>query len=94
MQIGEDSLLIDAVRGAVDSYIRMINEAERDNLIGKAIIKPEWYYYIDPDNDDFVILLVVRGVQEKVTLKKGEWKSYQTNMLGNEKLMQLANRLS
>ncbi|KQL27508.1 hypothetical protein [Cytobacillus solani] len=94
MRIGEDNLLIDAVRGAVDSYIRMINEAEKDDINGKGIIKPEWYYYIDPSNEDFVILLEVRGFQEEITLKKSEWKSYQSNMLGNEKIKQLANRWS
>ena len=94
MGIGEEELFVDTVRGAVDTYIRMINESEKNDIIGKGIIKPEWYYYIDTENEDFVILLEIRGLQKEIKLKKVEWKSYSSNMLGNVQLQQLAKRWS
>jgi hypothetical protein len=81
------------VIGAVNTFIQMINQADKWNPRGKGIIENHWYYYLQ-DNNTFLVKLKINGVDEVLSFKKSEWKNLSANMLGNSKLKVLYERLT
>ncbi|MBG9716493.1 hypothetical protein [Bacillus cereus] len=80
------------VFGAVNSYIRIINEYEEENKQGKGVIKNEWKCHLEDDGNTFVATLIIEGKEEKIYFQKNEWKSIHVNMLANVQLQALLKR--
>lgn len=78
--------------GAVNTYIRVINESDKLNEVGNGKINNEWYSYLEDDGDTFVVILNIGGNEEKFRFKKEEWKTLDVNPLINPQLLQLRKR--
>ncbi|WP_121604898.1 hypothetical protein [Virgibacillus sp. Bac332] len=81
------------VIGAVNTFIQMINQADKWNPEGKKIIENNWHYRLQ-DNNTFLAKLKINGADEVLSFQKSEWKNLSVNMLGNYKLKELYLRLS
>lgn len=82
-----------SVVGAVNSYIRMINESDKYDVVGKGIIDTTWRSTITSDGC-FHIHLKVNGHDDTITLTSEEWNSPSANHMGNAKLKEFAERFS
>ena len=80
-----------AVIGAVNTYIRLINESDKYDEVGKGIIDNTWRSTITTDGC-FHIHLTINGNEETITLLNGEWNDLSVNHLAIEKLQRLAER--
>jgi len=80
-----------AVVGAVNTYIRLINESDKYDVVGKGIIDNTWSSKITSDGC-FHIYLKVNGNEEVITLLNGEWNDISVNHLAIEKLQKLLER--
>ncbi|MRX72777.1 hypothetical protein GJU40_11535 [Bacillus lacus] len=81
------------VIGAVNTFIQMINQADKYNPEGKGIIDNNWHYCLQ-DNHTFLVKLKINGINEVVSFEKLEWKNLSANMLVNIKLKELHERLT
>jgi hypothetical protein len=81
------------VIGAINTFIQMINQADKWNPKGKGIIENNWHYCLQ-DNNTFLAKLKINGNDEVLSFKKSEWKNLSANMLGNSKLKELYERLT
>lgn len=81
------------VIGAINTFIQMINQADKYNPEGKGIIDNNWKYHIQ-DNHTFLAEIKINGRNEILSFEKSEWWNLRANMLGNLKLKELYERLT
>jgi hypothetical protein len=79
--------------GAINTYIRVINESDIYNEVGINKINNEWYSYLEDNGDTFVAILIIDGKEEKFRFKKHEWRTLNVNPLANPQLLQLKKRM-
>lgn len=79
--------------GAINTYIRVINESNKLNEVGIGKINNEWYSYLEEGGDTFVAILNIDGNEEKFQFKKSEWKTLNANPLANPQLLQLRKKI-
>jgi hypothetical protein len=80
------------VIGAINTYIYMINKADKWEPEGKKIINNKWFFRLEDNRQTFVAKLTIKGVAECISFKDQEWRSLTANMLGNFKLKELYMR--
>jgi hypothetical protein len=93
MSISVEKIYKNQIVGAINTYIRLINEtvSTNKNIIG--IIDNEWHSYLDGEGETFVAILKINNKEEKLYFEKCEWKGLDINMFANEKLQELQKRL-
>jgi hypothetical protein len=79
--------------GAINTYIRVVNESDKLNEVGNGRINNEWYSYLEEEGDTFVAILNIDGKEEKFHFKKSEWKTLNVNPLANPQLVQLRKKI-
>lgn len=80
--------------GAINSYIRTINESDKWNPEGLAIIGNEWQSTISQNGTTFIATLKINGKEENIIFQKEEWQSYKINIFANKQLRDLLKRCS
>lgn len=80
------------VVGAINTYIRIINEADKMNEMGLNIIDNEWYSYTRDDGKTFVAILKINGQEEEIIFTEKEWRSLNNNMFASKQLQNLQMR--
>lgn len=92
MSISLDEIYKNQIVGAINTYIRMINESDKLNINGLGIIDNEWHSYLEENGNTFVAILKIKNKEEKLYFKKWEWKGININMFSNEQLQSLLKR--
>ncbi|MEK4382284.1 hypothetical protein NSS70_10555 [Aeribacillus sp. FSL K6-2848] len=94
MRIDQEEHFRREVIGAINTYIRMINESDKWDPVGLGIIDNVWNSHLEDNGDTFVATLNIKGNKEKIYFKKDDWKSFNANMMANQQLQNLFNRFS
>ncbi|HDR6244294.1 MULTISPECIES: hypothetical protein [Bacillus cereus group] len=94
MSISLDEVFKNQIIGAINTYIRMINDLAMENKEELEIIDNEWYSYLEEDGETFVAILKIYNIEEKFYFKEWEWKRLNINMFANEQLQDLQKRFS
>jgi hypothetical protein len=84
----------DHIIATINSYIRMINESDKSDVIGKGVINNYWVSYIEDLDNTFVAVLTINGKREEFRFIKEEWFGFNINMFENKKLQNLFNQLT
>ena len=94
MSISLDEMYKNQIVGAINTYIRMINQSDKFNQNGRGIIDNEWHSYVEGGGNTFVAILKIRNQEEKLYFKEWEWKGLNINMFVNEQLQHLQRRFN
>ncbi|HDR4706342.1 TPA: hypothetical protein QCQ87_001312 [Bacillus paranthracis] len=73
--------------GAVNTYVKIINDHALEDGDGKEIINKVWHYNIE--DEAFIVILICYGKPKKIFFNKREWNHPEANMLANSKLERL-----
>jgi hypothetical protein len=84
----------DRMVGAINTCIRIINESDKWDSVGKGIIKNEWHSYINEKDNTFVAILTILRNKQTIEFKPDEWFGIDLNIHANEKLNALLKSYS
>ncbi|MDQ0230928.1 hypothetical protein [Metabacillus malikii] len=82
----KEKVFIDRLVGAINTCIRLINESDKSDVVGKGIIDNEWQSYINKNDDSFVAILTILNKKQAVEFKVHEWLRVDVNIHANDKL--------
>ncbi|WMT41745.1 hypothetical protein RE628_04445 [Paenibacillus sp. D2_2] len=77
--------------GAINSYIRLINSSVKSDS-NDEIISSQWKSHLEDEKNTFVATLKVNGKEELLYFSYDEWKTYDVDVLKNNKLKNLMKR--
>ncbi|KRE48403.1 hypothetical protein [Paenibacillus sp. Soil724D2] len=80
MSIGLEEYYKKNFIGLINTYIRMVNESDKYDYIGKGIINNEWKSQIKDNGDTFVAILTVNGREKYLNFEEYEWKTKNPNI--------------
>lgn len=72
--------------GAINTCIRIINESDKWDNVGKGIIENEWQSYILEEDNTFVAILTILSNKQVIQFKHYEWFGVEVNVHANYKL--------
>lgn len=81
-----EQVFIDRMVGAINTCIRIINESDKWDSVGKGIIENEWQSYIIEKNNTFVAILTISSKKLAIQFEQQEWLGVEVNIHVNEKL--------
>lgn len=80
--------------GAINTCIRIINESDKWDSVGKGIIENEWQSYIIKEDSSFVVILTILGNKQAIQFRQHEWCGFEVNIHANDKLNALLKNYS
>lgn len=88
------NLYEDFLVGAINTYIRIINETNALNGEEEQLIEDRYEYLVHPSTNNFHLFLVVERKQRELVFSEEEWDGPGKNALANSKLKQLHDELT
>lgn len=76
----------------INTCIRIINESDKWDVIGKGIIENEWQSYIIEKDNTFVAILTILNNKQAIHFKQHEWLGIEVNIHANGKLNALLKK--
>ncbi|MEW4290654.1 hypothetical protein [Rossellomorea marisflavi] len=80
--------------GTINTCIRMINESDKWDIVGRGIIENEWQSFIIEKNNTFVAILTILSNKQAIHFKQHEWSGFEVNTHANGKLNDLLKKYS
>lgn len=87
-----EQVFIDRMIGVINTCIRIINELDKFDSVGKGIIKTEWQSYIIAKDNTFVAILTILGNKQAIQFKEHEWFGFEINVHANTKINDLLKK--
>ncbi|KKD40886.1 hypothetical protein MHB66_18680 [Bacillus sp. FSL L8-0167] len=84
-----EEIFKDRIIGAINTCIRLINESDQWDIVGKGIIKNEWKSYVMDNEGTFVAELYILNNKKTLYFEKKEWFGAAVNIHDNKKLNEL-----
>jgi hypothetical protein len=94
MSMVTEQVFKDRMVGAINTCIRIINEFDKWDSVGKGIIENEWQSYIIEKDKTFVAILTILGSKQAIQFKQHEWFGVEVNIHANDQLNALLKNYS
>ena len=89
MPVVTEQVFKERMIGAINTCIRIINESDNWDSVGKGIIENEWQSYILKEDNTFIAILTILNNKQVIQFKHHEWFGVEVNIHANDKLNDL-----